>query len=109
MGLQMKTGCGSRRSKALHISPGEKGLLALVIFMAWWNLMINGPLELAIPHLLARTGSDRLMSLLLGAMNAGALGGALFVIGGFTFRKRPIPMFAGSLLTAAMFLLFGLR
>ncbi|WP_338026330.1 MFS transporter [Cohnella algarum] len=85
----------------------QKGLLALVIYMAWWNLQLNGPLELAIPHLLARTGSDRLTSLLLGAMNAGALCGALLVISGLTFRKRLIPMFVGSLLTAVMFVIFG--
>ncbi|WP_274365693.1 MFS transporter [Paenibacillus thermotolerans] len=86
----------------------RRGLLVLIVFMAWWNLLLNGPLELAIPYLLARTGSDRLMSWLLGAMNAGALCGALLVIAGLTFRKRRIPMFAGTLLTAAMFVVFGL-
>ncbi|KGP81922.1 MULTISPECIES: MFS transporter [Paenibacillus] len=86
----------------------RKGLLAFVFFMAWWNLMLNGPLELAIPHLLARTGSDRITSLVLAAMNAGALCGALLVLSGLTFRKRLTPMFAGSLVTAVMFVVFSL-
>lgn len=61
-------------------------------------MLLNGPLELAIPYLLARTGSDRSMSWLLGAMNAGSLiagksriggtlAGAMTVSGRFNARR----------------------
>lgn len=87
---------------------GHRGLLVLALCMAWWNFILNGPLELAIPYLLGRTGSEAVMSLLLVAMNAGALTGAVLVMTGLTFRRRLLPMFIGTIVTAVMFVVFGI-
>ncbi|MCM3699799.1 MFS transporter [Paenibacillus macerans] len=86
----------------------HRGLLVLALCMAWWNFILNGPLELAIPYLLGRTGSEVVMSLLLVAMNAGALTGAVLVLAGLTFRRRLLPMFIGTIVTAVMFVVFGI-
>lgn len=86
----------------------HRGLLVLALFMAWWNFILNGPLELAIPYLLGKTGSEAVMSLLLVAMNAGALTGAVLVMIGLTFRRRLLPMFIGTIVTAVMFVVFGI-
>jgi DHA3 family macrolide efflux protein-like MFS transporter len=86
----------------------NKPLLYLSIFMAWWNFILNGPLDLAIPYFLLRAGSISSMSILLGAMNAGALAGAIGAVwwGHFNLKLRFIV--AGSLLTSSMFVLVGL-
>jgi DHA3 family macrolide efflux protein-like MFS transporter len=78
------------------------------LFFTWWNFLLNGPLELAIPFILHRSNSDLALSWLLGFMNAGALAGALITVCGLTFRRRLVPMFAGVLLTSSMFIVFGM-
>lgn len=85
----------------------RRGLLALTCFTVWWNFLLNGPLELALPFLLTRTGSDAATAWLLAAMNGGALFGALLAAVGLPFRGRLAPMFGGALLAAAMFVAFG--
>jgi DHA3 family macrolide efflux protein-like MFS transporter len=82
----------------------HKPLLYLVLYFAWWNFILNGPLELAVPYFLLRTGSDTVMSVLLGVMNAGALIGAAAA----DFRRKITFIFVGSLLTSSMFVTVGL-
>jgi DHA3 family macrolide efflux protein-like MFS transporter len=86
----------------------QKSLLYLVFYFAWWNFILNGPLELAVPYFLLRTGSDSVMSWLLAVMNAGALVGAAAAVWWGEFRRKLTFIFASSILTASMFIVVGL-
>jgi MFS transporter, DHA3 family, macrolide efflux protein len=85
----------------------NKPLLYLFLYFAWWNFILNGPLELAIPYFLYRTGSDTSMSWLLLAMNAGALTGALFAVWWGHFKHKILFILAGAMLTSIMFIIMG--
>jgi MFS transporter, DHA3 family, macrolide efflux protein len=85
----------------------HKPLLYLFLYFAWWNFILNGPLELAVPYFLLTTGSDSGMSILLGIMNAGALTGAAAAVWWGHFHSKINFIFAGSFLTSMMFILMG--
>jgi MFS transporter, DHA3 family, macrolide efflux protein len=85
----------------------NKPLLYLFLYFAWWHFILNGPLELAIPFFLYKTGSDTIMSWLLLAMNAGALTGALFAVWWGHFKHKILIILAGSMLTSTMFIIMG--
>ncbi|MFM9282258.1 MFS transporter [Paenibacillus jiagnxiensis] len=85
----------------------QKPLLYLFLYFGWWNFILNGPLELAIPYFLQRTGSTDIMSILLGVMNVGALAGAAAAVWWGHFRYKIRFIFAGSILTSLMFVLLG--
>ncbi len=85
----------------------QKPLLYLFLFFGWWNFILNGPLELAIPYFLQRTGSTDAMSWLLAVMNAGALVGAAAAVWWGHFRYKIRFIFAGSILTSLMFIVLG--
>lgn len=85
-----------------------KPLLYLFLFFAWWNFLLNGPLELAIPYFLYKTGSDTGMSWLLLAMNAGALTGACTAVAWGHFRHKMMFILTGSTLTSIMFIFVGI-
>ena len=71
---------------------GRRTLLAMVIYIAFIDFLINGPLEMALPYVITVTGSEKALGMLLGAMNLGALAGAasIAVIGHVHHRMRPI-------------------
>jgi len=97
----------SQASQGYRFLWHNKPLLYLFLYFAWWNFILNGPLELAIPYFLQRTNSDALMSLLLAIMNAGALTGAVAAVWWGHFRSKITFIFAGSMLTSTMFILVG--
>jgi MFS transporter, DHA3 family, macrolide efflux protein len=86
----------------------NKPLLYLVLYFAWWNFILNGPLELAVPYLLFITGSESVMSILLAIMNAGALVGAVAALWWGHFNHKVLFIFAGSFITSGMFVVVGL-
>ncbi|WP_248924970.1 MFS transporter [Paenibacillus hamazuiensis] len=86
----------------------QKPLLHLFLYFGWWNFILNGPLELAIPYFLQRTGGTDTLSVLLAAMNAGALTGAAAAVWWGHFRYKIRFIFAGSILTSSMFVLLGM-
>jgi hypothetical protein len=65
-------------------------LLAVYISFVWF--LINGPLTLATPYILAVTGSEAVLGILLGAFNFGAFAGAalLALLGKVQNRVRVI-------------------
>ncbi len=85
----------------------RKPLLIFVIYTAFINFMLNGPLELTLPYLIARTGSEAQMGVGVGLMSLGAFAGALLitVLGGYRPRLRLLLW--GTVLNGAMFLAFG--
>lgn len=86
----------------------HRGLLIFfLVYMTLINFLLNGPLELAIPYLLLRTGSEQLAGTLLGLMSLGALiGAALISVYGKTRHKVRV-MLLGYLLSGVMFLVYG--
>jgi MFS transporter, DHA3 family, macrolide efflux protein len=85
----------------------RRPLLVFIVYLAFINFMLNGPLELAIPYLILITGSEAQMGIGMGMMSLGAfIGGLLIaVIGGYRPRMRLI-LFC-TLLYGTMFLALG--
>ena len=54
-------------------------LLFLVLFIACVNFLVGGAMVLATPYILARTGSEEVLGILLSVMNAGGIVGALIM------------------------------
>ena len=85
----------------------RRALLILVLYLTFTNFLLNGPLQLALPYLLAVTGSEARMGLLMSVMSLGAFSGAaLLTLWGGT-RPRIHTLLIGGLLNGLMFLLFG--
>ncbi len=85
----------------------RRPLLYFVLYLAFINFLLNGPLELAIPYLISVTGNEVLAGGLLGLMSLGALSGAILIaIWGGT-RPRMHTLMPGLLLAGSMFLVFG--
>lgn len=85
----------------------RRGLLDLLIYNTVINYLLNGPLELAIPYLILRTGSQAQAGALLGVYSLGALAGAgLIAVWGGTC-PRIHTLLSCMLLTGAMFLVYG--
>lgn len=85
----------------------RRGLLIFVLYSTLINFLLNGPLELAIPYLILRTGSEQAAGGLLGLMSLGAfIGASLIAIYGKTKHKVLVQLF-GSLLCGLMFLVYG--
>jgi MFS family permease len=82
-------------------------LLYLVLFFTFVTFLLNGPLELAIPFLIATTGSAATTGALIGLSSLGALAGAgIIAVWGGT-RPRIHTIMPGLLLTGLMFLIYG--
>ena len=82
-------------------------LLGLVLYFAFINFMLNGPLDLAIPYLITLTGKEALTGALLGVMSGGALAGAVLIAVWGGTRPRVHTFMPGLLLIGAMFVLFA--
>jgi hypothetical protein len=63
-----------------------------MVYLAFNNFLLNGPLDLMIPYSISVTGSEAQTGLVLGLMSLGAFGGGLLaaVIGGWRPRMRLI-------------------
>lgn len=104
---QEESGLWSEAAQGYLFLWKRRPLLYLMLYFGWWNFILNGPLELAIPYFLQRTGSTETMSALLAAMNAGALAGAAGAVWRGHFRYKIRVIGAGSALTSLMFILLG--
>lgn len=82
-------------------------LLIFLLYLSFINFLLNGPLELQIPYLVAITGSEARVGLGLAAASLGALAGAgvVTVVGAYRPRMRLI--LVGTVLCGLMFLLLG--
>jgi DHA3 family macrolide efflux protein-like MFS transporter len=82
-------------------------LLVFVVYMAFINFMLNGPLGLTLPYLISVTGSEAQAGGLMGVMSLGAFAGAsLIAVWGGT-RPRMHTLLPGLLVAGLMFLLYG--
>lgn len=86
----------------------RRGLLWLVLYTAAMNFFLNGPLALAIPYMLARTGNETTMGTLMAVMSLGAFTGAALITAWGGRLPRMHTLLSGSLLTGVMFLFYGM-
>jgi MFS transporter, DHA3 family, macrolide efflux protein len=86
---------------------GRPALLYFLLYSAWINFLLNGPLELTIPYLLTITPDERLLGLVMGVMSVGALLGGLLVSVLGHLRPRMTYILGGMLLVGVMFLVYG--
>lgn len=85
----------------------RKPLLWLILFLAWINFLLNGPLEMSLPYLASLTGNEQQMGLMMGVMSLGAFTGGLLVAGLGRPRRRMRLILAGLLFNGALFLAYG--
>ena len=94
-------------SGAFKYLASRRVLLVVVLYMAFINFMLNGPLELTLPYLILTTGSEKLAGNIMGVMSLGAFAGAsLIAVWGGT-RPRMNTLIAGLLSAGVMFLFYG--
>lgn len=85
----------------------RKPLLRLVLFLTVINFLLNGPLTLSLPYLLAITGDKALTGSLLGIESLGALTGAALISAGARTQRRIFTILSGITLSGSMFLVYG--
>jgi predicted MFS family arabinose efflux permease len=88
----------------LRFIGGRPALVAFMLYLAFNNFLLNGPLDLMIPYSISVTGSEAQTGLVLGLMSLGAFAGGLLAatIGGWRPRMRLILL--GTLFNGVMFL-----
>jgi predicted MFS family arabinose efflux permease len=91
----------------LRFIGARPALLGFMLYLAFNNFLLNGPLDLMIPYSISITGSEAQTGLVLGLMSLGALAGALLttVIGGWRPRLRVLLL--STLFNGAMFLVLA--
>lgn len=87
---------------------GRRALLIMVLYLSFVFFLLNGPLELAIPYLISRTGSESTAGALMSLMSLGALAGAgaVAVAGRVGDRMRVILL--GYLMVGVMLVAYGM-
>lgn len=86
----------------------QTGLLILLLHAPLINYLLNGSLELTIPYAVTLTGSEVATGLVLMAMSLGAFTGGAIIAARATIQHRVRLMVLGLLLTAVMYVVYGL-
>jgi hypothetical protein len=91
----------------LRFISGRPALLVFMLYLAFNNFLLNGPLDLMIPYSISVTDSEAQTGLVLGLMSLGALAGGLLaaMIGGWRPRMRLILL--STLFNGVMFLVLA--
>ncbi len=85
----------------------RRSLFLFLLYLVFVNFLLNGPLELAIPYLIAITGSEKEMSWVIGLMSLGAFSGAALISLWGGTRPRMYTILGGLILSGVMFLIYG--
>jgi MFS family permease len=83
------------------------GLFHFLFYEATLYFLLNGPLSLVLPYIIALTGSETLAGALLGVMSLGALAGAGLLAVKGRVHRRMATLLAGMAFCGVMFLFFG--
>ncbi len=86
---------------------GELGLLSLLLYGMVTNYLYNGSLELTVPYVVTITGSKVATGLVFMASSLGAFLGGAIIATRSTIQRRVQWILTGALLTAAMYLFYG--
>lgn len=83
-------------------------LFYLMIYAAFINFLLSGPMTLSTPYLITLTGSEKILGILLGVLNLGiVVGGVVMMIWGGT-RPRIHGIMLGLLFRAAWLIIYGM-
>jgi DHA3 family macrolide efflux protein-like MFS transporter len=92
---------------ALHFVAVRRALFIFMLFTAFINFMLNGPLDLTLPYLILLTHSEKIAGSIIGVTSLGAfVGASLIAVWGGT-RPRMKTIVLDLIVTSVMFLLFG--
>ena len=93
---------------ALRYVSSRKPLWIFILFTAFINFMLNGPLDLTLPYLILLTNSEKVAGSVIGVTSLGAFAGAALIAAWGGTRPRMKTIVSGLLLTGVMFLFFGI-
>jgi DHA3 family macrolide efflux protein-like MFS transporter len=92
---------------ALRYVVSRKALFVFMLFTAFINFMLNGPLDLTLPYLILLTHSEKIAGSMIGITSVGAFAGAALIAAWGGTRPRMRIILVCLLLTGVMFLFFG--
>ena len=106
-GLASMGGFWQEAQGAFRFVFARRELWVFMLFTAFINFMLNGPLDLILPYLILLTNSEKIAGSVIGVTSLGAFAGAsLIALWGGT-RPRMKTIIAGLVLTSVMFVFFG--
>jgi MFS family permease len=107
-GLASMGGFWREARGAFRFVLGRRELWVFMLFTAFINFMLNGPLDLILPYLILLTNSEKVAGGIIGVTSLGAFAGAsLIAVWGGT-RPRMKTIIAGLVITSVMFVFFGI-
>ena len=92
---------------ALRYVTSRRALWRFMLFTAFINFMLNGPLDLTLPYLILLTDSEKIAGSIIGLTSLGAFAGAALVAAWGGTRPRMRTIVAGLLITGLMFIFYG--
>jgi MFS transporter, DHA3 family, macrolide efflux protein len=107
-GLAILGGFWKEALGALNFVTRRRALFIFMLFTAFINFMLNGPLELTLPYLILLTHSEKTAGSIIGVTSLGAFAGAALVAGWGGTRPRMKTIIVGLIVTSLMFLFFGM-
>ena len=107
-GLAALGGFWKEALAALRYVTSRRALWIFILFTAFINFMLNGPLDLTLPYLILLTNSEKVAGSVIGVTSLGAFAGAALIAAWGGTRPRMKTIVPGLLLTGAMFLFFGI-
>ena len=78
-----------------------------MLFTAFINFMLNGPLDLTLPYLILLTNSEKIAGGIIGVTSLGAFAGAALIAAWGGTRPRMKTIIPGLIITGVMFFFFG--
>ncbi|MBN1371105.1 MAG: MFS transporter [Anaerolineaceae bacterium] len=85
----------------------RRALFLFLLYLVFVNFLLNGPLSLDVPYLIAVTGSEQTMGWVVGLMSLGAFSGALLISFWGGTRPRIYTILGGLALSGVMYLICG--
>lgn len=93
---------------ALRYVTSRRELWIFMLFTAFINFMLNGPLDLTLPYLILLTNSEKVAGSVIGVTSLGAFAGAALIAAWGGTRPRMKTIVACLVLTGVMFVFFGI-
>jgi len=107
IGLASQGGFWREARGALYFVTQRRAFFVFMLFTAFINFMLNGPLDLTLPYLILLTHSEKVAGSIIGVTSLGAFAGASLVALWGGTRPRMKTIFWGLILTSIMFMFFG--
>ena len=107
-GLASLGGFWSEAWGALQFVTVRRALFIYMLFTAFINFMLNGPLDLVLPYLILLTHSEKVAGSIIALTSLGAFAGAILIAAWGGTRPRMKTIIGGLIMTGGMFILFGM-